>query len=76
MCHSCLKEQFALNESLAPRYQQLDVYYPPVGALPASGKIPVLYFFYGGGFFEGDRRLPHPYGLVYTNTGAYFAKRG
>ncbi|KZT66918.1 alpha/beta-hydrolase [Daedalea quercina L-15889] len=54
----------------------LDVYYPPVDALPASGKIPVLYFFYGGGFFEGDRRLPHPYGLVYTNTGAYFAKCG
>ncbi|EPT02231.1 hypothetical protein FOMPIDRAFT_1022891 [Fomitopsis schrenkii] len=54
----------------------LDVYYPPADALPPSGKIPVLYFIYGGGFFEGDRRLAHPYDLVYANTGAYFANRG
>ncbi|KAH9840820.1 Alpha/Beta hydrolase protein [Rhodofomes roseus] len=55
---------------------QLDVYYPPADAIPLSGKVPVLYFFYGGGFFEGDRRLATPYELVYTNLGAYFAKRG
>lgn len=36
----------------------------------------MLYFIYGGGFFEGDRKLAHPYELVYANTGAYFAKRG
>ena len=55
---------------------QLDVYYPPAETLPLSGKASVLYFIYGGGFFEGDRKLAHPYELVYTNTGAYFAKRG
>lgn len=55
---------------------QLDVYYPPADAIPSTGNVPVLYFFYGGGFFEGDRRLAPPYDLVYSNTGAYFAKRG
>lgn len=58
------------------RRLQLDIYYPPAEALPSSGKTPVLFFTYGGGFFEGDRRLAHPYDLVYANTGAYFAKRG
>ena len=55
---------------------QLDVYYPPRQATAASGKVPVLHFFYGGGFVSGERRLAPPYDLAYASTGAFFAKRG
>ncbi|GJE93614.1 alpha/beta hydrolase [Phanerochaete sordida] len=52
---------------------QLDVYYPT--ATP-TGKAPVLFFVYGGGFASGERQMPAPRDLVYTNVGAFFAKQG
>lgn len=52
---------------------QLDVYYP---AATPSGRAPVLVFVYGGGYASGARQMPPPRDLVYTNVGAFFAKRG
>lgn len=52
---------------------QLDVYYPP--ADPSDAAMPVLVFFYGGGFTSGSRSSP-PSNLVYNNLGAFFASRG
>ncbi|KAI0739417.1 alpha/beta hydrolase domain-containing protein [Daedaleopsis nitida] len=54
---------------------QLDVYYPDPKAIP-DGKIPVLFFEYGGGFVMGDRKLQPPYDLGYTNLGVFFAQHG
>ncbi|KAI0739416.1 alpha/beta hydrolase domain-containing protein [Daedaleopsis nitida] len=54
---------------------QLDVYYPDTSAVP-SGKIPVLFFEYGGGFVSGDRKSGAPYDLRYANFGMFFAQRG
>ncbi|KAI0643267.1 alpha/beta hydrolase domain-containing protein [Trametes meyenii] len=53
----------------------LDVYYPPTGAVSA-GNTPTLFFTYGGGFVRGTRQFPPPMDLVYANVGAFFAKRG
>ncbi|OSC98636.1 alpha/beta hydrolase domain-containing protein [Trametes coccinea BRFM310] len=53
----------------------LDVYYPPPEAT-SGGPTPVLFFVYGGGFTSGTRRFDPPFDLVYTNLGAFFAKRG
>ena len=55
---------------------QLDVYYPPETTLAENEEVPVLHFFYGGGFVAGARRLAPPYDLGYASTGAFFAKRG
>jgi len=52
---------------------QLDVYYP--SATP-TGKAPVLFFVYGGGYYSGDKQMAAPRELVYTNVGAFFAKQG
>ncbi|KII84808.1 hypothetical protein PLICRDRAFT_45612 [Plicaturopsis crispa FD-325 SS-3] len=52
--------------------QQLDVYYPP----SSSGKVPVLFFVYGGGFVSGERAFPGPFSLIYANLGSFYAKRG
>ncbi|KAI0738005.1 alpha/beta hydrolase domain-containing protein [Daedaleopsis nitida] len=54
---------------------QLDVYYPDPKAIP-NGKIPVLFFVYGGGFIGGDRKFAAPYNLGYSNVGMFFAQRG
>ncbi|PCH34774.1 alpha/beta-hydrolase [Wolfiporia cocos MD-104 SS10] len=51
--------------------QELDVYYPHV-----TGKVPVLFFIYGGGFVQGNRVFPPPHDLAYRNVGAFFAKQG
>ncbi|KAG6372056.1 alpha beta hydrolase domain-containing protein [Boletus reticuloceps] len=56
----------------------LDVYYPPTTcALSTSnGKLPVLFFIYGGGYNTGSRRLPEPYEMGYRALGSSFAARG
>ncbi|KAI9058955.1 alpha/beta hydrolase domain-containing protein [Trametes sanguinea] len=53
----------------------LDVYYPSAETTSGS-PVPVLFFVYGGGFTSGTRRFDPPFDLVYTNVGAFFAKRG
>ena len=55
------------------RESQLDVYYP--GSTP-TGKAPVLFFVYGGGYHSGARQMAAPRQLVYSNVGAFFAERG
>lgn len=52
---------------------QLDVYYPEASS---GGSVPILFFVYGGGFDTGTRQFDPPLDLIYTNTGAFFAKRG
>ncbi|KAF9039106.1 alpha/beta hydrolase domain-containing protein [Panaeolus papilionaceus] len=53
-----------------------DVYYPPSTPSP-TGKAPILFFIYGGGFNSGERRIsPATFGLVYANVAAFFARRG
>jgi pimeloyl-ACP methyl ester carboxylesterase len=52
---------------------QLDIYFP---SSSPSGKAPILFFVYGGGFTSGARQLPAPRQLVYANNGAFFAQRG
>jgi hypothetical protein len=41
-----------------------------------SGKTPILFFCYGGGFTSGARTLPAPADIIYANLGSYFAKKG
>ncbi|GLB41877.1 putative carboxylesterase family protein [Lyophyllum shimeji] len=53
----------------------LDVYYP-IGAPHASGKTPILFWVYGGGFTTGARRMAAPMDLGYACVGAFFARRG
>jgi acetyl esterase/lipase len=53
---------------------KLDIYYPAQPA--ASGKTPVFFFTYGGGYTSGARTLPPPADLAYANLGAYFARKG
>jgi acetyl esterase/lipase len=55
-------------------YTKLDVYYP--ANVGATAKVPVLFWIYGGGFVRGDRNLPAPRDLTYSNVGTYFAQRG
>ncbi|EKM51247.1 uncharacterized protein PHACADRAFT_200066 [Phanerochaete carnosa HHB-10118-sp] len=52
---------------------QLDVYYP---STTPTGKAPVLFFIYGGGYHSGDRQMAAPRDLVYANVGAFFARQG
>jgi triacylglycerol lipase len=55
------------DESYGPHSRhRLDIYVP--GKEP-SGSTPVLVFFHGGGFTEGDKDL-------YRNIGYYFARHG
>lgn len=49
------------------------MYYPPTDL--SGAVLPVLVFFYGGGFTSGSRSSP-PSNLVYNNLGAFFASRG
>jgi len=56
---------------------QLDVFYPPTGAVDVgASKPPILFFIYGGGFYSGDRVFSPPFDLGYRNVGAFFARRG
>ncbi|KAH0835579.1 alpha beta hydrolase domain-containing protein [Lanmaoa asiatica] len=56
----------------------LDVYYPPAASAIStpSGKLPVLFFIYGGGYNTGSRRFPEPYDMGYRALGSFFATRG
>jgi acetyl esterase/lipase len=54
--------------------RQLDVYYPT--QVPTSGKTPILFFSYGGGFVQGARTLPAPADLGYGNLATYFSNKG
>ncbi|KAF8632137.1 hypothetical protein AX15_002031 [Amanita polypyramis BW_CC] len=54
----------------------MDIYYPEPVNLFETKKVPVLFFFYGGGFTTGSRTLPKPYDLVYSNIGWYFSQKG
>ena len=55
---------------------QLDVYYPEPATVSPDKPVPVLFFIYGGGFVNGDRKMAPPFDLAYTNVGVFFAKRG
>ncbi|KAG8215736.1 alpha beta hydrolase domain-containing protein [Butyriboletus roseoflavus] len=56
----------------------LDVYYPPAASALSTpnGKLPVLFFVYGGGYNTGSRRFPEPYEMGYRALGSFFATRG
>ncbi|KAL0956641.1 hypothetical protein HGRIS_002774 [Hohenbuehelia grisea] len=53
---------------------QLDIYFPTTPS--RTGKLPILFFIYGGGFTSGDRTLGKHADLVYANVGAFFSERG
>jgi acetyl esterase/lipase len=40
----------------------------------ASVAVPLVVFLYGGGFFQGDKRMPSSQGAIYQNVGFFFAK--
>ncbi|KAJ7580699.1 alpha/beta hydrolase domain-containing protein [Mycena floridula] len=52
---------------------QLDIYYP---SKTAGDKTPVLFFIYGGGWVNGDRKLAALDDLAYANVGYYFSQHG
>lgn len=52
---------------------KLDVYYPPK---LQEGKIPIVFWVYGGGFVTGARVLDPPLDVLYPNIGAFFAHEG
>ncbi|KAG9312504.1 alpha beta hydrolase domain-containing protein [Chiua virens] len=56
----------------------LDVYYPHAASALSTpnGKLPVLFFIYGGGYNTGSRRFPEPYDMGYRALGSFFAARG
>ncbi|KAH8691028.1 Alpha/Beta hydrolase protein [Phaeosphaeriaceae sp. PMI808] len=58
-----------------PRHQ-LDIYRPTTPSL-INNRHPVLFFFYGGGFVQGHRKLPIPTldGLVHANVASFFARK-
>jgi len=58
-----------------PRHM-MDIYYPEPANVPENTPVPVLFFFYGGGFSTGFRTLPKPYDLVYSNIGWFFSQKG
>ncbi|KAF9221139.1 alpha beta hydrolase domain-containing protein [Gyrodon lividus] len=61
------------------RYRHnLDVYYPPSSSVTTTpnGKLPVLFFIYGGGYNTGARQFQEPYEMGYRALGAFFAQRG
>lgn len=67
------------SPSLLPSpVDQLDVYYPPAASALSTpnGKLPVLFFIYGGGYNTGSRRFPEPYEMGYRALGSFFATRG
>lgn len=66
-----------LDLAIHPHYLQLDIYYPQeTSESSSSGKTPILFFIYGGGFTTGDRSFPPPADLAYANVATYFAQRG
>lgn len=53
----------------------MDVYYP-LTTPENGGKTPTLFFWYGGAFYAGGRRLAPPFDLAYACLGAFFAQQG
>ncbi|KAG6333880.1 hypothetical protein ID866_5209 [Astraeus odoratus] len=67
------KQTFKYGE----RYRHnLDVYYPQQPILTPNGKVPVLFFIYGGGYNTGSKQFPPPYEMGYRALGSFFAQRG
>ncbi|KIJ67176.1 hypothetical protein HYDPIDRAFT_84006 [Hydnomerulius pinastri MD-312] len=59
------------------RYRHnLDVYYPSEPKQTPQGKVPILFFIYGGGYNTGSRQFPAPYDMGYRALGSFFAQRG
>ncbi|KAH7886687.1 Alpha/Beta hydrolase protein [Phlebopus sp. FC_14] len=59
------------------RYRHnLDVYYPLKPSLTSNGKVPILFFIYGGGYNTGQRQFPPPFDMGYRALAAFFAHRG
>ncbi|KAF5349981.1 hypothetical protein D9756_009089 [Leucocoprinus leucothites] len=52
---------------------KLDIYYP---SKSQTGKTPIVFWIYGGGFVTGERVLAPPFDVTYTNVGAFFADQG
>ncbi|KAJ3569562.1 hypothetical protein NP233_g4976 [Leucocoprinus birnbaumii] len=52
---------------------KLDVYYP---RKPQTGKTPIVFWIYGGGFVTGERVLPAPFDVTYGNVGAFLGDQG
>ncbi|THV02023.1 alpha/beta-hydrolase [Dendrothele bispora CBS 962.96] len=65
------KKTFKYGE--AERHK-LDIYYP--SEAPSTGKTPIIFFIYGGGFAAGDRSQPPPADLGYGNLANYFSRKG
>jgi carboxylesterase type B len=58
------------------RHSQLDVYYPLNSTLTKSGKTPILFFVYGGGYNSGSKEFPEPFSMGYRALGSFFAQHG
>ncbi|KIK72776.1 hypothetical protein PAXRUDRAFT_21593 [Paxillus rubicundulus Ve08.2h10] len=54
---------------------KLDVYYPPASSVTKtpSGKLPVLFFIYGGGYHTGSWQFQEVYKMGYQVLGTFFA---
>lgn len=55
---------------------ELDVYYPLNSTLTKSGKTPILFFVYGGGYNSGSKEFPEPFSMGYRALGSFFAQHG
>lgn len=55
--------------------QKLDVFLP-ANAGSDSSKLPCIFFVYGGGLAQGDKRISPTGGAIYGNVGEYFSSRG
>ncbi|KAF5002471.1 hypothetical protein FDECE_10630 [Fusarium decemcellulare] len=69
--HSISKSKETYQYGHHPR-QELDIYTPK----NASTSTPIVLWAHGGGLVAGDKNLPIPGDLVYSNVGYFFASRG
>ncbi|KAF4423106.1 hypothetical protein FACUT_10574 [Fusarium acutatum] len=69
--HSVSKDREMYQYGQHPR-QNLDIYTPKEG----SANSPIILWAHGGGLVAGDKNLPIPGDLVYSNVGYFFASRG
>lgn len=69
--HSVSKGRETFQYGQHPR-QNLDIYTPK----EASTNSPIILWAHGGGLVAGDKNLPIPGDIVYSNVGYYFASRG
>lgn len=57
--------------------QNLDVFLPPTASSDnKDAKLPCVFFVYGGGLAQGDKRIGPTDGAIYGNVGEYFSSRG